>query len=275
MDRDSFGKSTFIPREGLETTMTDSINAKMGDLSTAKDDINNFDRAVKAIDEARKNYTRRSKTNTGKLEIMKRQMRECNEASGTAGGHEQGLRRAHGTCWSRGNGLCRSWKEKSRTCRADPHAQPAGAESRTVPGEKRSLERHLADSAGLDAFFAAGIPKEDELKDMENLERRMPWRAGRSRSSRKGFRRRRRSSAQEMLFASSVPEEADLSQWNLWAGRLKELRVAGESHKLSEDMKAHLQEMSSFFERKLPQEEEMAAAEERVTELIKLEGAGR
>ena len=33
--------------------------------------------------------------------------------------------------------------------------------------------------------------------------------------------------------------------------------------------------MSSFFERKLPQEEEMAAAEERVTELIKLEGAGQ
>lgn len=272
VDRDSFGKSTFIPQEGLETTMTDSINAKMGDLSTAKDDINNFDRAVKAIDEARKNYTRRSKTNTGKLEIMKRQMRECNELLEQQEAMNKGYEERTELLEQRKRSLQELEGKKAGLAEQIRMLSRQEQSLGQYREKKRSLERHLADSAGLDAFFAAGIPKEDELKDMENLERRMHVARREIEVKQEGLPPQEEIERLEMLFASGVPEEADLSQWNLWAGRLKELRVAGESHKLSEDMKAHLQEMSSFFERKLPQEEEMAAAEERVTELIKLEG---
>lgn len=272
VDRDSFGKSTFIPQEGLETTMTDSINAKMGDLSTAKDDINNFDRAVKAIEEAKKNYTRRSKTNTGKLEIMKRQLRECRELLEQQEAMSKGYEERTELLEQRKRALRELEQKKAGLAEQIRRLSRQEQSLGQYQEKKRSLERHLADSGELDTFFAGGIPKEEELKEMEDLERRMHVVRREIEVKREGLPPREEVERLEMLFASGVPEEADLSQWNLWAGRLKELRVAGKSHQLSEDMKAHLQEMSSFFERKLPREEEMAAAEERVTELIKLEG---
>ena len=79
VDRESFEKSIFIPQSAIATAMTDSLNAKMGDLASAKDDINNFDAAVSRVAEVRKNYTRKSEVNNGKLNIIKDELSKCNE----------------------------------------------------------------------------------------------------------------------------------------------------------------------------------------------------
>ena len=62
VDRDSFEKSVYIPQLSLGTAMTDSLNAKMGNLVSARDDISNFDAALKSVKEAKVEYTRNSKT---------------------------------------------------------------------------------------------------------------------------------------------------------------------------------------------------------------------
>ena len=79
MDRDSFEKSVYIPQLSLGTGMTDSLNAKMGNLAAAKDDISNFDVALKTIKDAKTNYTRNSKINPGKLVSVKNEINKCKE----------------------------------------------------------------------------------------------------------------------------------------------------------------------------------------------------
>lgn len=60
--------------------------------------------------------------------------------------------------------------------------------------------------------------------------------------------------------------------WKRQAGRLNELRVAGKSHKMTEESKNLLQELTQFFSKKLPLEEELEAVERKSTELTRLDG---
>ena len=79
VDRDSFEKSVYIPQLSLGTAMTDSLNAKMGNLTSARDDINNFDTALKSVKDARVEYTRNSKINPGKLFGTRQEINKCKE----------------------------------------------------------------------------------------------------------------------------------------------------------------------------------------------------
>ena len=79
VDRDSFEKSVYIPQLSLGTGMTDSLNAKMGNLTAARDDISNFDVALKSVKDARVEYTRNSKINPGKLYGVKSEINKCKE----------------------------------------------------------------------------------------------------------------------------------------------------------------------------------------------------
>lgn len=51
IDRNSFMRSVFIAQEDCETETTDSINAKLGNLAEATDDINNYDNVEKRLND--------------------------------------------------------------------------------------------------------------------------------------------------------------------------------------------------------------------------------
>lgn len=61
IDRDSFMKSIYIPQCNTDTEMTDSINAKIGNLAQVKDDISNYEAVVKMLEEKKKEYSGRGK----------------------------------------------------------------------------------------------------------------------------------------------------------------------------------------------------------------------
>lgn len=61
IDRESFAKSIYVPQCSTDTEMTDSINAKIGNLASAKDDINNYEVVVKMLENKKKEYSGKGK----------------------------------------------------------------------------------------------------------------------------------------------------------------------------------------------------------------------
>lgn len=57
LDADSFERSTYLPQNGgVENLTTDSIRAKLGDLVEDANDVGNFEKAIKALNDKRRPY---------------------------------------------------------------------------------------------------------------------------------------------------------------------------------------------------------------------------
>ncbi len=56
LNKEAFERSTFISGQNMETSMNDSISAKLGNILESENDVNTSDKALKKIEEAIKNY---------------------------------------------------------------------------------------------------------------------------------------------------------------------------------------------------------------------------
>lgn len=56
LNKEAFERSTFISGQNIETSMNDSINAKLGNILENENDINTSEKAIKILDEAIKVY---------------------------------------------------------------------------------------------------------------------------------------------------------------------------------------------------------------------------
>ena len=56
LNKEAYERSTFISGQNMETSMNDSINAKLGNLLESENDINTSEQAIKALEDAIRNY---------------------------------------------------------------------------------------------------------------------------------------------------------------------------------------------------------------------------
>ena len=56
LNREAYERSTFISGQNIETSMNDSLSAKLGNILENENDINTSEQAIKTLDEAIKNY---------------------------------------------------------------------------------------------------------------------------------------------------------------------------------------------------------------------------
>ena len=56
LNKEAYERSTFISGQNMETSMNDSINAKLGNILENENDINSSEKAINALDEAIKRY---------------------------------------------------------------------------------------------------------------------------------------------------------------------------------------------------------------------------
>ena len=56
LNKEAYERSTFISGQNMETSMNDSINAKLGNILESENDINSSEKALKSLDEAIKVY---------------------------------------------------------------------------------------------------------------------------------------------------------------------------------------------------------------------------
>ena len=74
LNKEAYERSTFISGQNIETSMNDSINAKLGNILESENDINTSEQAMKVLEEAIKNY----KKTGGRGEINEKLLEKAN-----------------------------------------------------------------------------------------------------------------------------------------------------------------------------------------------------
>ncbi len=270
VDRDSFEKSVYVPQLSLATAMTDSLNAKMGNMSAAKDDINNFDKSLKAVNDKRSDYTRNSKINPGKLHAVKLELNAAKEEYEKLPALLEGYEAQERLLEEKKKQLLDLGDKKNELVDRIQLQSKKEQELGAYRIHKENLNKEKELIAELDDFFAAGIPDEDTLQKWEQAERDLA--VQQTALDNMHLDETERDSVLALPFQKKIPTEEDFENWNALATKLSELRAKAEHAKLSEDATKQLEELKFFFSRMIPDEEQLAAIEKNATQITVLDG---
>ena len=272
VDRDSFEKSIFIPQNSLATGMTDSLNAKMGDMVSAQDDINNFDAAIRRLEEAKRVYTKNSKLDPGKLLAVRQEIRSCRESLEHLPVLADALEKQQGVLEEKRTQLHQK-KAAKEALQTQIAAQSKREQELGVYREKKdSFEKLKNDFVNIEAFFAAGLPERDMLNEMDERERHLEVDAKQLEAVRSELLSQEEAEKLNRLFKNSDVKEEILDEWDGKAERLLALRLKSEHSKMSDEEKEHLTELAAYFAKRNPTAEELETALLDASELAQLEG---
>ncbi|SDW92850.1 Uncharacterized protein YhaN [Lachnospiraceae bacterium KHCPX20] len=257
VDRESYEKSIYVPQGALETVMTTRMNAKLGGLGAVQDDMNRYDQAILAIEEARKRYTSTSKTNPGLL----RQLNEEISINREKVARIPELLKAYEAkammlMDKRGALRQMEYKKSQLTEQLATLArteQVVGA----YQAKKQSLEKQQETISALDDFFVKGLPEEEELDEWESRERELEV----ARSRRSALREKQPEPEEEELLHKLFdqhPMTAEvLEEYKEKSEQMKNLRIKGEHVQMTEEDRLELSELKNFFIRRNPTAEEL------------------
>ncbi len=268
VDRDSFEKSVYIPQLAVATAMTDSLNAKMGNLAAAKDDISNFDVALKSVKDARVEYTRNSKINPGKLFGVKLEINKCKEEYEKLPAIEEGVEAMSCLVEEKQETLENLTVEKAKLTELIQQQSKREQELGAYRTHKENLQQEQAKLEELSKFFEAGMPTDDEIIVLEQSERdlavhnRALGALNASDDNRDVF---------AAPFTERIPDDEDFALWNKMATNLSELRAKAEHSKLSEESNRQLGELKYFFSKLVPTDEQLAHIERQTTQITRVE----
>ncbi|MCR5545411.1 MAG: hypothetical protein K6F30_02940 [Lachnospiraceae bacterium] len=269
VDRDSFEKSVFAPQTGMKTSMTDSLNAKIGDLSAAKDDMNNFDAAIAKIEAKKKEYSQTSQVNPGKLVLVKKEISECREKVEALPVKME--------AYDLQGKLLETKTERLQKLKVDrlgiqekiaiqsKREQEIGA----FRAKQENLKKNKEELAALDDFFANGIPEMEEIADVQEKQNSLHGIRGRLETVMEQLPSKADEGKLNELFRNYEVTEDQLDEWDGVASRMKDLRVQGEHNQMPEEEKAKLAELKYYFAKKVPTEEELLTAADQVTSLVR------
>ncbi|MCR4695174.1 MAG: hypothetical protein K5773_07645 [Pseudobutyrivibrio sp.] len=269
VDRDSFEKSVYIPQLSLDTGMTDSLNAKMGNLVSAKDDISNFDIALKSIKDAKGDYTRSSKINPGKLQAIKKEIGKCKDEYSRLPSIVESFEAMSCLVEEKQEQLEKLTEKKNQLMEQIQIQSKKEQELGAYRAHKDTLLKEQETLSALDDFFAAGVPDDEEMAMLENTDRDLEV----SERTLKALEEeiKRVGAVVTEPFQMGVPEDSDFANWNRMASSLAELRAKAEHSKLSEDAQKQMAELKFFFKKKMPMEDELSDIEQKTREITGLE----
>lgn len=263
VDRDSFEKSVYIPQTSLATAMTDSLNAKMGNLAAAKDDISNFDVALKSVKDAKSNYTRNSKVNPGKLVSVKQEISRCREEYEKLPAIEESVEAMSCLVEEKQDNIDKLAAEKAKLAETIQLQSKREQELGAYRIHKENLSNELASLESLKKFFEAGVPSDDEIAVLEQTERDL---AVHERAVKVlEDEQEKEPPVFDKPFENKIPDESEIALWNKMAANLSELRAKAEHAKLSEESSRQLTELKFFFDKLVPTDEQLAHIEHQTT----------
>ena len=257
VDRESFEKSIFVPQGSLETKITSQLNAKMGGLGSVQDDMNRYDQAMEAIDNARKVYTASSKVNPGLIkQINDRIHQEKEKADRIPKLQEAYDTKAH-MLFDKRSELRRMEYKKSTL--SDQLGVIARSEKSVgvYQAKMDSLNKQEEVIRGLDDFFANGLPEEDYIAGLEKRERELSLNRNRRDILREKLPEKEEEEFLTRLFASRSLSEEDIDQWKKESEMIKSLRIKGEHVQMSDEEKEQLAELRDFFKNGTPDDEQI------------------
>ena len=268
VDRDSFEKSVYIPQLSLGTAMTDSLNAKMGNLSSARDDISNFDVALKSVKDAKAEYLRNSKINPGKLYGIKQEISRCKEEYEKLPAVEESVKAMGQMVGEKQDNLERLNTAKAKLAEEIQRQSKKEQELGAYKIHKENLQAEEEKLAELNKFFAVGLPSDEELVMLEQTERDLAVHE-------RALKALTEEVAKEppvfaLPFEERVPDESEFAIWNKMASNLAELRAKAEHSKLPEESSKQLTELKFFFDKLVPTDEQLSHIERQTTRITGL-----
>ncbi len=263
VDRDSFEKSVYIPQTSLATAMTDSLNAKMGNLAAAKDDISNFDVALKSVKDAKTNYTRNSKINPGKLYAVKMEINHCKEEYEKLPAIEESVEAMSCLVEEKQANIDKLTADKAKLAETIQLQSKKEQELGAYKLHKENLGKELEHMEQLNSFFAAGLPTDEELVILEQTERDLS--VHERAVNVLNDEQEKETPVFEKPFEDRIPDEGEFAIWNKMASNLSELRAKAEHAKLSEESNRQLTELKFFFDKMVPTDEQLAHIEHQTT----------
>ena len=258
VDRDSFEKSVYIPQTSLVTAMTDSLNAKMGNLAAAKDDISNFDMALKSVRDAKSNYTRNSKVKPVKQEISR-----CREEYEKLPAIEESVEAMSCLVEEKQANIDKLTADKTKLAETIQLQSKREQELGAYKIQKENLSNELTTLGSLEKFFAAGVPSDDELAVLEQTERDLAVHECAVKVLED--EQEKEPPVFEKPFENKIPDESEFAIWNKMAANLSELRAKAEHAKLSEESSRLFTELKFFFDKLVPTDEHLAHIEHQTT----------
>ncbi len=272
VDREGFEKSVFLPQDKLVTSMTDSLNAKIGDLAAAKDDMSNFDAAIARIEDAKRLYSSRGAVNPGKLQMIAQEMSVCREAVETLPVKMEAYTLKRSLVKEKNKRLQALRLERTLIGEEIAEQSKREQELGTLKAKRQQLAQQQEKLSALDDFFAGGIPEEQEILKAREREEALLNIGGRLETVEASLPNATEEGRLNELFRDYEISDEQFSFWEETADRIRELRLQSEHNQMPEEEKEKLKDLRYYFSGKVPTEEELNDIGEKVKNLHQMDG---
>lgn len=258
VDKASFEKSIYFGQGSLETSITTSLNAKMGNISDVRDDMNRFDEAIKSIDDARADYERKTTKNPGKIFLIDKEIKACMEALERIPVLEGAVSDRRNSIEEKNESLEALSKEKEELSERIKSAGRQKEQQGIISAKKEQALKLKEEIQEKEDFFQGRIPEKDEIESMQTLQRDLV--AGESRLSEINDRipdEDRASFLTSVFGVENAITGQIIEQSTQESTQIAALRASAENTGFSEESQKALEECSVFFEKRLPTSEEI------------------
>lgn len=272
VDRESFEKTVFFPQNSLSTNMTSSMNARLGDISSARNDIDKFETALSSLNEIKKKYTINTKATTGIIPGIKKEISLANESKDKLPILDEAYRKQRELLSERRNSLLSLEQKKKELAEKITKQSLREQKLGEIKAKENALKATENELKELSLFFRNDVPSEDEISGIEKEEREA-----------EGLKKKL-----EQIKSTNVPDEkrallnklfpvGELSDEEMETLRNEEARVRELTAKSSEmglpsDDVKKLKDLRNFFSKHTPTDEELGQMQKLGNALITYDG---
>lgn len=279
LDADAFARSTFVPQmSGRDVTATTSIRTKLTNLVEDTNDLNNYDTAMKRLQD----YRKKLKLFKGEGGQIAQLRQECRGLESDIAEAEKDIAPLETVCRridvlnGEKNGID-AQKEALREQLRQANEQKALRARQENLGQLRGqlLEREAA-LAKLDAQYPNGYPTREELDEQrKNLTRALEAQrrvSGRGEKASLSAEETQLLESLNRLFAQGVPGETEFAAWEKLRQDRDVLLRSREPGGLSEREQADFQTLKRAFAGGVPEEARIREAQRQCRRIAELQG---
>ncbi|MCR4782513.1 MAG: hypothetical protein K5851_07215 [Lachnospiraceae bacterium] len=265
VDQESFEKTIFIGQTDISTSITDKINAKVGNLSQTRDDLDEFEAAVARIEEARKSLKSRRKNNPGKLDVISDEIRDLKIKTEEIPPLYEAYRSQQEIFKNREATILDLRLEKTNLKKEISIREKNAEKSGVLQAKSERLDSDNERLSKLDLFFVNGSPSDEDIDEYDELIQKYSLDNRSLESKTKELLSEEEENRIDNLFSENLPSEADIDNWQADADRIKELRMMRDSSTLGPEDEREMKMLREFFQKGRPEHDE-------ITNLLRLEG---
>lgn len=282
LDADAFARSTFVPQmSGRDVTATTSIRTKLTNLVEDTNDLNNYDTAMKRLQD----YRKKLKLFKGEGGQIAQLRQECRDLESDIAEAEKDIAPLETVCRridvlnGEKNGID-AQKEALREQLRQANEQKALRARQENLGQLRGqlLEREAA-LAKLDAQYPNGYPTREELDEQrKNLTRALEAQrrvSSRGEKASLSAEETRLLESLNRLFAQGVPGETEFAAWEKLRQDRDVLQRSREPGGLSEREQADFQTLKRTFAGGVPEEVRIRETQRQCRRIAELQGMQR